>query len=321
MVLKWNSNLSPSNDQAVCWEQPYAKAIEEATGGRVKIEFYWSEALGKAKEGHDIIKNNLGQMTRFPSTYLAGRFPLLEVGNLPWAVVDSYNLVKAYDALIAKGYFDKEWNEVELLGIAPITGYDFLLREKKPMTFEELAGLKVRSPGGYYSAYLEAIGCIPVKVLTGEAFTAYERGLVDAQCHTPGFLWVQKLHEAKTRAILKIGFARYSSSAIIVNKDVWASMPPDLQKIMRETAREWGDKFVDCYLAMDEPAYDNYRNVGVEVYSLPEADMDKLQARAFQVWEQYISENEAKGHPARQIVTEFTNELRRLGENPPWPGK
>jgi len=303
------------------WEIPYAKAIEEATGGRVKIEFYWAEALGKAKEGHDIIKNNLGQMTRFPSTYLAGRFPLLEVGNLPWAVEDSYNLVRAYDALIDNGYFAKEWNEVELLGIAPITGYDFLLREHKPMTFEELAGLKVRSPGGYYSAYLEAIGTIPIKVLTGEAFTAYERGLVDAYNHTPGALWMFKLHEAKTRACLQLGYARYSSSAIIINKEVWASFSPDLQKIMRETAKEWGYKFVDTYLAMDAPVYDDYRKLGIEVYSLPEADMDKLKARGFQVWDKFIKENEAKGHPARQIVQEFTNELRRLGENPPWPGK
>ena len=63
--------------------QPWAAAIEEATDGKVKITSYPGETLLKADAVYDGVINGIADIGASCFSYTRGRFPVVEVFELP----------------------------------------------------------------------------------------------------------------------------------------------------------------------------------------------------------------------------------------------
>jgi len=59
---------------------------------------------------------------------------------------------------------------------------------------------------------------------------------------------------------------------------------------------------------------------GSVIYELPPADMEKVGAIVAPMWEEWISEKEAKGFPAKKIVADLYTILRDMGVSNPFHG-
>jgi TRAP-type C4-dicarboxylate transport system substrate-binding protein len=239
------------------------------------------------------------------------------VGNLPFACQDPANLLKAMDALSEKGYFDSQWDEVEFLAWNSTTPYKFLFRAVKPMTFDELKGLKARAPGGLATECEAAIGMVPVSVLPGDTYTAWQTGLVDVWVHPVGAVVKYKFNELPTKALLDESFFTMVNAAMIFNKAKFASLPKSVQKTIKEVVQEYASVYLQSGIDTDEQALDVMAAAGIEVYTWPDAEVDKLKAAALPMWEKYISDLEAAGLPGEELVSDFIKILKDLGEDPP----
>ena len=62
------------------------------------------------------------------------------------------------------------------------SGYSFMMKNKNPMTFAELSGIKIRNPGGYLASALKASVMVPVTIVPAEVYDAMAKGLVEAAC-------------------------------------------------------------------------------------------------------------------------------------------
>ena len=173
----------PTDVFAEPWLVAMANELEKRSNGRVKMSIYWAEALGKGRDQFRMVKDGIADVTDFPGVWMPGKFTLSEVGSLPMAAEDPLNVIRAMSMVAEKGYFDKQWGEVKVMGWLATTNLNLLFRKHKPETLEEMAGLKARAAGGYISEFIKALGMVPVKVLPPDAYMSWQTGVVDVWVH------------------------------------------------------------------------------------------------------------------------------------------
>jgi TRAP-type C4-dicarboxylate transport system substrate-binding protein len=293
-------------------------AIEERTGGRVEFNVYWSSALGAVTDQYNLVKDGVADMTDFATIFVPGKFVLSDVANLPFASQNPANLIEAMNTLSEEGYFDSMWDEVEWLAWHSTTPYKFLFRTEKPMTFEELEGPKARAPGGLATECEAAIGMVPVTISSADAYTAWQTGLVDVWVHPAGVVIKYKFSELPTKAFLDIGLYTMANGANIFNKDKFASLPGDIQKIIKETVHEYSSAYLQSGIDTEKDAIEVMEECGIEIYTWPDSELDKMKAAAIPMWEKYISNLDEAGYDGRTLVSRFAEILKELGDNPPF---
>ena len=118
--------------------------------------------------------------------------------------------------------------------MTPNAGFYFWVNDpvERP---EDLAGLKMRS-AALYDEFMKALGITPVTVAIPDVYSALERGIVDgfgqpiAVAHGMGWTDI-------TKNLIDHMFYNQNGQ-ILVNLDVWNSIPKHLQDIMLEAAAE-----------------------------------------------------------------------------------
>jgi TRAP-type transport system periplasmic protein len=314
--LKFATLRGPTDPNALRWQIPLMQEIEKQTGGKVKITPFWSEALGKASEQFNLVKSGVADMTDFPGSYTPGKFLVGEIGNLPFAAKDPANIRKAMAKLLDKGYFKASWGEVEVLGWNNTTFYEILFRKDKPLTFEALAGKKIRTPGGYMTEFLKAINAVPVNIPIADAYQSWERGMVEGWMHPMGAFYNFKLSDFSNKSLLKLDPMIMANACLIINKEKWASLDKDTQRIIRKIASDYEDVYAKANEYADGLALKVMNEKGVEVYTLPAPEMDKLKKAASSVWKKYIADVDRTGADGKAIVAEYIAILKGFGEDP-----
>ncbi|WP_346915466.1 hypothetical protein [uncultured Roseibium sp.] len=64
----------------------WAKSIEEASNGELKVRIFPAQQLGKAQDHYDMIAAGQVDAAWFVPGYSAGRFPIVDAGELPFMI-------------------------------------------------------------------------------------------------------------------------------------------------------------------------------------------------------------------------------------------
>jgi len=307
----------PTHAEAKYFHKPLLAEIKKRTGGRVNIEYAGGGVLGKSKDHYYMIRDGVAHMGTPVITYTPGLFMLQDVGALPFASKDPINLFNAMVELTKKGYFDIEapYKKVKFLAPGCTTHYGLLFRKHRPETVADMAGLKCRTPGGYQSKIVAALGMTPVSVAPPEVYTSLERGVIDIHMHHFAGFTAYKTAEI-ARSILDLRHTAFAGVFLAMNLDSWNSLTPDLQQIIQKTA--YDVPFTGAYVKGEADTRAYCAKHKLEIYSLSPAELEKAKNLTKVVWKQFITDAEAKGLPGKKIVADFVNILRGMGENPPY---
>jgi TRAP-type C4-dicarboxylate transport system substrate-binding protein len=318
VTLTYATWRPPTDVFADPWLNAMGRELEEKSGGQLKFKVHWAGALGKGPDQFSMVVNGVADMCDYAGPWGRGKFTLTDVANLPLAAKNGANVIRAMNTMSDKGLFEKQWGEVVILTFSATPPYDLFLKNVQPMSVEGLKGLKIRSPGGYVSKYLESLGMLPVSISPADAYMAWQTGVVDAWTNPPGALVKFKFDEIGTKAILDADLQVFGNAAMIINKQVFNSLSPQLRKLLVDTSRKYIFIYYDLGEKTDVEALATAKREGIDVYKMPEAEMTKIKAHAKPMWDRYISDLEAKGLPGKAVVAEFTRLLKALGENPPY---
>ena len=69
---------------------PWAEEIEKRSAGQVKIKFYLSQTLVATRDSYDGVVNGIADISWFFTGWGKGRFPLLEVMDLPYLTKSTF---------------------------------------------------------------------------------------------------------------------------------------------------------------------------------------------------------------------------------------
>jgi len=156
---------------------PWAKSVEEASGGSIKVTIFPAQQLGKAPDHYDLARDGIATMTYVNPGYQAGRFPIFAAGGLPFLVDKPGPASAALDAWY-RSYAEKEMKDVRVCFAHLHVG---TIHSKTPITEPgQIKGMKIRPASGTVGEMVSALGGTNVQVSAPEARDALSKGVADA---------------------------------------------------------------------------------------------------------------------------------------------
>jgi TRAP-type C4-dicarboxylate transport system substrate-binding protein len=185
----------------------------------------------------------------------------------------------------------------------------FIWTRKPVARVGDLAGMKLRSPGGHQTHYIKALGAEPVFMPLGDVYMAMETGTVDGIVTCPPLILGYKLHEvARYAAVLTLGCV---SEGMAMNLTVWNRLTPEQQQTIERVCsnpyRATGGLSRSEYPAM----LSEIAHAGVQLTEIAPAEADGWYRRFQEVTRVWVKDLEAKGLPARRAVAVMHEECER----------
>ncbi|MCL6612006.1 MAG: TRAP transporter substrate-binding protein DctP [Peptococcaceae bacterium] len=282
----------------------FINRVEELTQGRVKIEYYPAEQLGKQKDLLNLTSQGVADIGYMAPTVLAGQLPLNTVMALPNYTTSSQGS-KIYWKL-ANGVLMDEFKKY---GVRPVYAfttpqYDVCTVKKEVKKPEDLKGLKLRTPGGIYDKIAQAYGVTPVVIPTTEVYEATQRGVVEGF-----FMNYVTMNSYKLNELVKYSTmgARFGAFPIVecINEKTWEKMPEDVKKAIMQAGEETSMHAGEVNDREAAKLAGEFEKKGLKLYRLSPEE-EKLWKEPIkdlsQIW---IEEMEKKGLPGKKVYEEF----------------
>jgi len=288
----------------------WAQEIEKRTEGRVKINIFPGGTLTKANQCYDGVVKGISDIGMSCFAYTRGRFPVMEALDLPHGYTNGMTATKTatdfYHAMKPK-----ELDDVKVLYIhAHGPG---LLHTKKPVqNLEEIKGLKIRSTG-LSAKVTEALGGVPVAMSQGGTYEALQKGVVEGTFAPIETLkgWKQAEVVKYTTACTSVGYT--TAMFVVMNRDKWNSLPPDIQKIFEDTSREWVAIHGAEWDKSDADGRAFTLSLGNEIISLSQEENARWVKTVRPIIDNYIKNKNKEGLPGTKAVAEIEGLLKRYG--------
>ncbi len=287
----------------------WGKEIEKRTNGRIKIDVLPGGTLTPADKCYDGVEKGISDLGMSVFAYTRGKFPLTEVIDLPIGIKSGMAATK----LINEYY--KKFQPRELSGVKVMFLHAHgpgLLHTKNSVTkLEDVKGMKIRCTG-LATKIVEKLGGTPVAMPMGETYDALSRGVVDGSLAPQESLFAWKWGEV-VKFTLESYSASYSSGMFVVmNKDKWNTIPPDVQKIIEQVNEEWIAKSGKAWDDNDKAGRDFTISRGNKINTLSKDESERWAKAVKPLVDEYVSNMKAKGLPGEEAVRFCTETLKKL---------
>ncbi len=248
--------------------------IAKATGGQVKITV--NDSLIGGPQLAAAARDGRVPMSATVHTYLAAEEPRMGLFNLPGLIDDmaefSY-VCEAFWCADLEKIWSEKWNSVVLATGAWCVQQLF---SKKPIrTVEDFKNKKLRVHNPQTAELMAAIGAKPVPLALSEVMPALDRGVIDglftSTCYGHGQEYWRGAPNVQNWALGPI-----NGWAIIVNKDAWAKIPPELQVKIRAEMKQLQHEALYEYNVFVGKVMAEMKTKGVTFWVAPKSERDKI---------------------------------------------
>lgn len=245
-----------------------AKALEQKSKGRIKMEVVIGNALAKGEAAH-LEGAQIGSIdvVGIGSAPIGGMFePLYQALDTPffwtsreqiWKVMDGplgMELLKRMEAKGVKGFcFAGGW------------GFRNMMSNKRPIfTPDDMKGQTIRvQESPTYIALMKALGANPVPMPYVEIYLAMKQGTIDGM-ELPSFtLTADKFHEVTK--FYSLTRHSYPPIAYFMNMKRYQSLPPDLQKVVDESMRQGCEAHRKFEVEHEKRDFEIMKKAGVQI--------------------------------------------------------
>lgn len=235
-VMKFGISQPKGSDRATSQEY-FEKELEKRSKGRIDVENYFGAVLGNEREMMDMVATGALQGTR------GGMFtdanPKFVIFMMPFLVngwEQATKLVQSDWAMeIAKGAA-KNGYHVPAIGVS--NGFRAWSNNVRPIkSAADFKGLRIRVPQQeVYQLSMKAFGANPIAMAYSEVYQSLQMNVLDGQDNAPSNIWDYKIFEQQKYVTI----SNYATGPdpFMVNLAWFKKLPPDLQAIHDEVARE-----------------------------------------------------------------------------------
>lgn len=216
--------------------QSWAKEIENATGGKVKITSYPGESLLPAAQIYDGVVNGIADMGLSCFSYTRGRFPVLEVFELPGIIYPDSDAASRVAWEGIKELNPKEVQDTKLLMVLT-TGPGDLYTKVPVKSLADMKGLQIRATG-LSAKTLKALGAVPEAMPQSEAYEAISKGIVKGNLGPIEVLKGWRQAEV-TDYVTRTPFLYNTLFFITMNLDKWNSLDEETQKAIETVSEKY----------------------------------------------------------------------------------
>jgi TRAP-type C4-dicarboxylate transport system substrate-binding protein len=309
------SDYNPPDNYITNEMERWAKELKDKTGGHLSIEVFPSSQMGPVPRQYDLARTGVADIAFVLLGSTPGRFPLSDLSQLPGlfrtAYVASAALMDTYPEFLTK-----EYAGVKVLWL--FAGPPLPVLTRKPLhALSEARGLRIRQPDAIHALLIDAIGAAPVGVQPGDVSDALNKGTIDGVI----------MGYSGVTAFQLQSVARYSTEwntgivafAMVMNQDSYDKLPPDIRKIVDDTAGLTGAKRMGYLFDVDNAAQRVRTGAaGVQFIDATQEDAKTIAALGDKIAEQAVAALEAKGLPGKAFLAKL-KERRDAHANDPKP--
>jgi len=305
-TLKLHHLLGPKAPAHTKMLEPWAKQIEEKTGGRVKIDIYPAMSLGgKPPQLIKQARDGVVDIVWTVNGYTPGLFPRTEVFELPFIHTNDPRATNLAMREMFDEYLAEEYAGTKVMFLHVHQGQAIHTVDKLVRTPADVAGMKLRIPTRTGSWVIEALGAAPTAMPVPALPQALSKKVVDGALIPWEIIPPLKLQDLTQYQIEGHNGVRFGTTTfqVTMNQNTWDSLPKDIQKAIDEVNSEaWVAEVGTIWSNSDKGGIGFAVKAGNEHIVLTEAETQAFRDAIEPVVDRWISEVGEKGIDGRKLV-------------------
>ena len=306
VTLKFHTFMAPMSNVWLTMHKPWMEKVEKESGGRIKFEGYPAMQLGGTPvQLYDQAKDGVVDVVWTLPGNTAGRFPRVEVFELPFIMTNAEATSKAYWEYVQTVAAD-EFKDTHLLALHVHGPGMFHSKDKLIKTPGDLKGMKLRGPTRQVTKLLASVGATPVGMPLPAITDALSKGTIDA-CAIP---W-EVVPSIKVQELTKFHSefpanqpALYTTTFVMaMNIAKYNSLAPDLKKIIDANSGLATSGWLGKTQQSNDPVG---RKTAVDrnntIYQITDADTNDFRKLSSQVYDEWVADMNKRGFDGKKLL-------------------
>ena len=285
---------------------PWCDKIAKDSGNRMKCQIYPAMQLGGTPQNLiDQAKDGVVDIAWTLPGYTAGRFPMMEVFELPFMSSNAEATSQAaWDYYTQFG--NKEFPGVKALAINVHDNGYIHTNPRQVKTMADFKGLRMRAPTRQTNKMLAALGATPVAMPLPQLAEAISKGVVDGYLLPWEVIPSIKAHELtkfesetdpKSRALYTAVFI------LAMNQSKYDALPADLKKVIDANSGAALSKSMGAtWDASAPPARKLAVDRGNTFYVIPAAELSTWEKATSGLADEWVKDVSAKGADGKLLL-------------------
>ena len=257
----------------------FAKEVEKATGGKMKIRAIGNASLGSDTQMQQALIGGAQEMMVGSTATLVGISPEMAVWDTPFL----FNNTREADAVLDGPVGEKVKATLEPKGLVGLVywenGFRNLTNNKRPVTkLEDMSDIKLRvMQNNVFLDSFKTLGANAVPLPFSELFTALETKAVDGQENPFNTVVSSKFYEVQK--YLTVTNHVYSPWIVTVSKKWWDTLTPAEKKVLQDAAVKSRDFERKDTREEAAKALAELKTKGMQVNELPAAEANRMREK------------------------------------------
>ncbi|MFC7705885.1 TRAP transporter substrate-binding protein [Plastorhodobacter daqingensis] len=285
--------------------EPWARQVEENSGGRVKIEIFPAMTLGgRPPELINQVRDGVVDLIWTVNGYTPGLFPRSEVFELPNVFEGDLSAANlAMHDMLDDLREDYRGTEVMFLHVHAGNGIQIAGREIRSPA--DLSGVSLRTPSRTGAWVIEALGATPVAMPVPELPQALQRGTVAGALIPWEIIPALQIQEQTDYQIEGENNYRFGTTVfqVSMNQARWDGLPEDIQQAFRDASGpEWWAQVGEIWRGTDDFGIGVATGAGNQHIVLSAEETQAFRDALEPVVERWVAEVSGQGIDAAGLV-------------------
>ena len=306
VTLKFHTFMAPQSGVWLNMNKPWMAKVEKESGGRIKFEAYPAMQLGGTPvQLYDQVKDGVVDVVWTLPGNTAGRFPRVEVFELPFMMNNAEATSKAYWEYVQTMAPD-EFKDVQVLALQVHGPGVIHTADKAVKSVADLKGLKLRAPTRQVTKLLAALGATPVGMPLPSIPDSLSKGTINGAVIPWEVVPSVKVHElTKYHAEFDpAGGSLYTTTFVMaMNKAKYNSLPPDLRKVIDNNSglatSAWLGKVQQ---GNDVPGRKAASDRGNSIFTVSPAEAQEFRRKARTIEVDWVEDMNKKGFDGKKLL-------------------
>ena len=322
VTLKFHTFMPPQSNVWLTMHKAWMDKVEKDSGGRIRFEAYPAMQLGGTPvQLYDQAKDGVVDIVWTLPGNTAGRFPRIEVFELPFIMNNAEATSKAYWEYVQTLAPD-EFKDTQVLALHVHGPGMFHTKDKLVKTAADLRGMKLRGPTRQITKMLGYLGATPVGMPLPGIPDALSKGTIDG-CVIP---W-EVVPSVKVHELTKFhsefdpaGGALYTTTFVMaMNKAKYNSLAPDLKKVIDANSGLATSAWLGKVQQGNDPAGRKAAEAvkDTTIYTIPPAEAQEFKRKARLVEVEWVEDMNKRGFDGKKLLEGARALIEKHGKGAP----
>jgi TRAP-type C4-dicarboxylate transport system substrate-binding protein len=315
VTLKLHTFMSPQSNVWLNMLTPWMEKVTKESGGRIKFQTYPLMQLGGTPpQLYDQVKDGVADVVWTLPGYTAGRFPTVEVFELPFTFTNADAVSRAlWDYVQGPGKND--FKDVHVIA-AHVHGPGVLhTKDKQIKTLADLKDVKLRAPTRLTNKMLAALGASPVGMPLPQIPEAVNKGVIEGAMvpwEVVTSIRLQEIVKNHSETDAKFPGLYTAVFVLAMNKAKYDSLPPDLKKVIDANSGQETSAFLGRQQqAGDIPARKAAVDRGNWIYTIPASELEGWRKASQPVYDDWYKEMAGKNMDGKALYEQASGLIKK----------